>query len=71
MIYKNTDLEKAILYNPAMLCSVKKPTEREAFVKTVKQTGFKSAENKYLRESLKRKIKKLLSKAKQKLFRRK
>lgn len=71
LIYKQTDFEEAIFYNPAMIRSVNKPTQRDGFMKTVKEKGFKKAERKYLRVTTKQKIKKVLSKIKRKILRRK
>ena len=48
LIYQKTDFEGAIKYNPAMTESVPVNSDRSAFMKCIKEDGFKSAEKRYL-----------------------
>ncbi len=67
---KQTDFERAILYNSAMTKSVEQPRERTAFFETLTKDGFVGVNKKYLRVSFFKKCKKLLSKIKRKIVRR-
>ena len=70
LIYKQADFENAIFYNSAMIKSADKPGNREMFIKFVGEKGFYKAQKKYLKETPKQKIRKILSKIKRRLLRR-
>ena len=71
LIYQQTDFEQAIFYNTAIIKSASRPGNRENFMQLVKEQGFRVAQKKYLKNTPKQKIRKLLSKIKRKFFGRK
>ena len=68
---KQVDADSAIAYNSSMIRSVSRPSQRDTFLATVRDSGFAVAEKRYLRTSFWKKCKKLLSRIKNRLVRRK
>lgn len=68
---KQVDADNAIAYNSSMIRSVSRPSQRDTFLATVRDRGFAVAEKRYLRTSFWKKCKKLLSRIKNRLIRRK
>lgn len=63
--------DEAIKYNPAMIKPVKKPLNRETFFDTIRERDFVAVQKKFLKVPLLNRLRKILSKFKNKLFRRK
>ena len=60
MIVKNVEYKEAIKYNPSEYESVKKPMERKQFYKDMNNMKFENLAKKYLKLSLKTKVKRKL-----------
>lgn len=68
--YKKVDLDKAIVYNSAMIKSVEYNVNRENFFKELDKNNFKTAVNKYIpKMTIKQKTKNFLGKVKRKILR--
>ena len=69
LIYQKTDFEEAIKYNSAMTESVPVNSDRSAFMKCIKEGGFKSVEKRYLSipfiSRVKKRIKTIIKKYKE------
>jgi len=58
VVCSEVDRGEALKYNPSAIRSSKKPENREKFIRCVKEDGFRNAANKYLRQSILKRIKK-------------
>ena len=64
LIFKATDIDEALRYNPSAIKASAISDKRESFMKDIKQDGFELASKRHLKEklllSIKRKLKKIL-----------
>lgn len=69
IICKDTEIDRALFYNPAMIRSAKKPTNRDNFMRDINTKTIVELEKKYLFSFKPNLLRRVLSKIKRKLLR--